>query len=176
MREINVKKLLLLNLPYLVIGLYAWKIWQAWRLAAGENASQKMLHIAEGLGLAFQFPLPSLYFQDLIFGLICALFLRLAVAIHSQNAKKLRKGIEYGLARWGTVADIKPYIAPKFEDNIILTQTERLTMNSRPRDPKYARNKNVLVIGGSGSGKTRFFVKPNLMQLHSSYVVTDPNG
>ncbi len=181
MREINVKKLLLLNLPYLFIGLYAGKIWQAWRLAAGENASQKMLHIAEGLDLAFQLPLPSFYWLDLLFGLICALFLRLVVAIHSQNAKKFRKGVEYGSARWGTAADIRPYIAPEFEDNIILTQTERLTMNSRPKEPKTARNKNVLIVGGSGSGKTRFWVKPNLMQCDSekypcSFVVTDPKG
>ena len=181
MREINVKKLLLLNLPYLFIGLYAGKIWQAWRLTAGANASEKLLHIAEGFGLALQSQFPSFYFQDLIFGLICALFLRLAVAIHSQNAKKFRKGVEYGSARWGTAADIKPYIAPKFEDNIILTQTERLTMNNRPKEPKTARNKNVLIVGGSGSGKTRFWVKPNLMQCDSekypcSFVVTDPKG
>lgn len=181
MREINVKKLLLLNLPYLFIGLYAGKIGQAWRLAAGDEASQKMLHIAEWLGMALQFPLPSFYFQDLIFGLICALFLRLTVAIHLQNAKKFRKGVEYGSARWGTAADIKPYIAPKFEDNIILTQTERLTMNSRPKEPKTARNKNVLIVGGSGSGKTRFWVKPNLMQCDSekypcSFICTDPKG
>lgn len=181
MREINVKKLLLLNLPYLFIGLYAGKIWQAWRLAAGENASEKLLHIVEGLGLAFQSPFPSFYWPDLLFGLICALFLRLVVAIHSQNAKKFRKGVEYGSARWGTAADIKPYIAPKFEDNIILTQTERLTMNSRPKEPKTARNKNVLIVGGSGSGKTRFWVKPNLMQCDSekypcSFICTDPKG
>ena len=181
MREINVKKLLLLNLPYLFIGLYAGKIWQAWRLAAGENASQKLLHIAEGFGLAFQSPFPSFYWPDLLFGFIVALFLRLAVSIHSQNAKKFRKGIEYGSARWGTAADIRPYIAPEFEDNIILTQTERLTMNSRPKEPKTARNKNVLIVGGSGSGKTRFWVKPNLMQCDSekypcSFVVTDPKG
>lgn len=181
MREINVKKLLLLNLPYLFIGLYAGKIWQAWRLAAGENASQKLLHIAEGFGLAFQSPFPSFYWPDLLFGFIVALFLRLVVAIHSQNAKKFRKGVEYGSARWGTAADIRPYIALKFEDNIILTQRERLTMNSRPKEPKTARNKNVLIVGGSGSGKTRFWVKPNLMQCDSekypcSFVVTDPKG
>ncbi len=181
MREINVKKLLLLNLSYLFIGLYAGKIWQAWRLAAGENASQKLLHIADGVGLAFQSPFPSFYWPDLLFGFIVALFLRLVVAIHSQNAKKFRKGVEYGSARWGTAADIRPYIALKFEDNIILTQTERLTMNSRPKEPKTARNKNVLIVGGSGSGKTRFWVKPNLMQCDSekypcSFVVTDPKG
>ena len=181
MREINVKKLLLLNLSYLFIGLYAGKIWQAWRLATGENASQKLLHIAEGFGLAFQSPFPSFYWPDLLFGFIVALFLRLAVSIHSQNAKKFRKGVEYGSARWGTAADIRPYIAPEFEDNIILTQTERLTMNSRPKEPKTARNKNVLIVGGSGSGKTRFWVKPNLMQCDSekypcSFVVTDPKG
>ena len=181
MREIHVKKLLLLNLSYLFIGLYAGKIWQAWRLAAGENASQKLLHIADGVGLAFQSPFPSFYWPDLLFGFIVALFLRLVVAIHSQNAKKFRKGVEYGSARWGTAADIRPYIALKFEDNIILTQTERLTMNSRPKEPKTARNKNVLIVGGSGSGKTRFWVKPNLMQCDSekypcSFVVTDPKG
>ena len=180
MRDINIKKLLLLNLPYLFIGLYAGKIGQAWRLAAGDNASVKLLHLAEGFEEAFQSFLPSFYPSDLLVGLACALFLRLAVAIHSQNAKKFRKGVEYGSARWGTAADIKPYIAPKFEDNIILTQTERLTMNSRPKEPKTARNKNVLIVGGSGSGKTRFWVKPNLMQCDSgkypcSFVVTDPN-
>lgn len=181
MKEINLQKLVILNLPYLFIGLYAGKIGQAWRLTAGANAGQKLLHIAEGFGLAFQSLLPSLYSADLLVGLICALFLRLAVAIHSQNAKKFRKGVEYGSARWGTAADIKPYIAPKFADNIILTQTERLTMNSRPKEPKTARNKNVLIVGGSGSGKTRFWVKPNLMQCDSekypcSFVVTDPKG
>ena len=181
MRDINIKKLLLLNLPYLFIGLYAGKIGQAWRLAAGDNASVKLLHLAEGFGAAFQSFLPSFYLADLLVGLVCALFLRLAVAIHSQNSKKFRKGVEYGSARWGTTVDIKPYIAPKFEDNIILTQTERLTMNSRPKEPKTARNKNVLIVGGSGSGKTRFWVKPNLMQCDSgkypcSFVVTDPKG
>lgn len=181
MSKSDIKKLLLLNLPYFFIGLYAGKIWQAWRLTAGANASEKLLHIAEGLGLALQSPLPSFYSADLFVGLICALFVRLAVAIHSQNAKKFRKGVEYGSARWGGAADIKPYIAPKFEDNIILTQTERLTMNSRPKEPKTARNKNVLIVGGSGSGKTRFWVKPNLMQCDSekypcSFICTDPKG
>jgi len=181
MKQINVKKLVLLNLPYVFLGLYATKLGQAWRLAAGADASEKLLHIMDGFATAFQSALPSFHPADLVVGLLCGAALRLAVYMKGKNAKKYRHGAEYGTARWGSSQDIAPYIAPKFEDNIILTQTERLTMNSRPKDPKTARNKNVLVIGGSGSGKTRFFLKPNLMQCTSqnypvSYVVTDPKG
>jgi type IV secretion system protein VirD4 len=180
-KQINVKKLVLLNLPYVFLGLYATKLGQAWRLAAGADASEKLLHIMDGFAAAFQSALPSFHPADLVVGLLCGAALRLAVYMKGKNAKKYRHGMEYGTARWGSSQDIAPYIAPKFEDNIILTQTERLTMNSRPKDPKTARNKNVLVIGGSGSGKTRFFLKPNLMQCTSdsyptSFVVTDPKG
>ncbi len=181
MKQINVKKLVLLNLPYVFLGLYASKLGQAWRLAAGADASEKLLHIMDGFAAAFQSALPSFHPADLVVGLLCGAALRLAVYMKGKNAKKYRRNAEYGSARWGNSQDIAPYIAPKFEDNIILTQTERLTMNSRPKDPKTARNKNVLVIGGSGSGKTRFFLKPNLMQCTSnsyptSFVVTDPKG
>ena len=181
MKQINIKKLVIPNIPYFVLGLYASKLGEAWRLAEGADASQKLLHIMDGLAAAFQSPLPSFYPADLLIGLLCGAALRLAVYMKGKNAKKYRHGMEYGTARWGSSQDIAPYIAPKFEDNIILTQTERLTMNSRPKDPKTARNKNVLVIGGSGSGKTRFFLKPNLMQCTSdsyptSFVVTDPKG
>ena len=181
MKQINVKKLALLNLLYVFLGLYATKLGQAWRLAAGADASEKLLHIMDGFAAAFQSALPSFHPADLVVGLLCGAALRLAVYMKGKNAKKYRHGMEYGTARWGSSQDIAPYIAPKFEDNIILTQTERLTMNGRPKDPKTARNKNVLVIGGSGSGKTRFFLKPNLMQCTSnsypvSFVVTDPKG
>ena len=181
MKQINVKKLVLLNLPYVFLGLYASKLGQAWRLAAGADASEKLLHIMDGFAAAFQSALPSFHPADLVVGLLCGAALRLAVYVKGKNAKKYRHNMEYGSARWGNAQDIAPYIAPKFGDNIILTQTERLTMNSRPKDPKTARNKNVLVIGGSGSGKTRFFLKPNLMQCTSqnypvSFVVTDPKG
>ena len=181
MKQINVKKLALSNLPYGVIGLYASKLGQAWRLAEGADASQKLLHLLDGISAAFQNSLPSFHPFDLLVGLVCGVMLRLAVYCKAKNAKKFRRNMEYGTARWGTAADIAPYIAPAFEDNIILTQTERLTMNNRPKDPKTARNKNVLIIGGSGSGKTRFWLKPNLMQCTSktfpaSFVVTDPKG
>ena len=176
MRNINWKKLLIPNIPYFLIGLYASKLGQAWRLAAGTNASEKLLHIMGGFSAAFQSPLPSFHPQDLLIGLLLGATLRLAVYIRSKNAKKYRHGIEYGSARWGTPEDIRPYMDPDLRNNIILTQTEGLTMNSRPKDPKTARNKNVLIIGGSGSGKTRYWLKPNLMQCHSSYVITDPNG
>ena len=176
MKQINVKKLLLPNLPYVFIALYATKLGQAARLAPGADFSQKALHIMEGFATAFQSALPSFHPIDLCVGIAAALLIRLAVYIKGKNARKFRKNIEYGSARWGNAEDIKPYADPTFANNVILTQTERLTMNSRPKDPKTARNKNVLVIGGSGSGKTRFFIKPNLMQLHSSYVVTDPKG
>ena len=172
----NLKKIILLNIPYVVIGLLATNLGESWRLAEGVNASEKALNLMAGIGAAFQSPWPSLHPMDLCIGLLCGGFLRLAVHLKSQNAKKYRKGMEYGSARWGTAEDIKPFVDPVFEQNVILTQTERLMMSNRPKNPAHARNKNVLVIGGSGSGKTRFFVKPNLLQCHSSYVVTDPKG
>ena len=176
MRNVNIKKFLLPNIPYVFIALFATKLGQAARLAPGADFSEKALHIMEGFTAAFQSALPSFHPIDLFVGVFVALLIRLAVYIKGKNAKKYRKNVEYGSARWGTAEDIKPYVDPTFENNVILTQTERLTMNNRPKDPKTARNKNVLVVGGSGSGKTRFFIKPNLMQLHSSYVVTDPKG
>ena len=176
MRKINIKKTVLLNIPYVFIALLATKIGQGWRLAPGSDFASKMLHLLEGFQAAFRTALPSLHPTDLLIGVLLALILRLAVYIKGRNAKKFRKNMEYGSARWGTHEDIAPYEDPVFENNIILTQTECLMMSNRPKDPKTARNKNVLVVGGSGSGKTRFFIKPNLMQLHSSYVVTDPKG
>ena len=176
MKQKNIKKLVLLNLPYFLLGLYATKLGQAYRLAAGTDLSGKLLHIMEGFVAAFQSPYPSFHPVDLLVGLCCGAALRLAVYVKGKNAKKYRKNMEYGSARWGTHEDIAPYMDPVFQNNVILTQTERLTMNSRPKDPKTARNKNVMIIGGSGSGKTRFWLKPNLMQMHSSYVVTDPKG
>lgn len=170
------KKKLVLNLPYCMIGLYATKLGQAWRMAEGTNLSEKLLHLGDGFASAFASSLPSFHPADLLVGLFAGLLLRLAVYLKSKDAKKFRKGREYGSARWGTRKDIEPFIDPVFKNNILLTQTERLTMNSRPKDPRTARNKNVLVIGGSGSGKTRYLLKPNLMQCHSSYVITDPNG
>ena len=181
MKPVNMKKLVLPNLPYFLFGLYATKLGQAWRLSAGTGFSEKILHLAEGFTAAFVNAAPSFYPFDLMIGLLCAAALRLMVYVKSKNAKKFRRGAEYGTARWGTPKDIEPYMDPIFENNIILTQTERLTMNSRPKDPRTARNKNMLVIGGSGSGKTRFVLKPNLMQCTSkkypvSFVVTDPKG
>ena len=176
MRKINIKKTVLLNIPYVFIALLATKIGQGWRLAPGSDFASKMLHLLEGFQAAFRTALPSFQPTDLLIGVLLALILRLAVYIKGRNAKKFRKNMEYGSARWGTHEDIAPYKDPVFENNIILTQTERLMMSNRPKDPKTARNKNVLLVGGSGSGKTRFFIKPNLMQLHSSYVVTDPKG
>ena len=176
MRKVNIKKVILLNAPYLLIALLATKIGQGWRLAPGLDFSSKMLHLLEGFQAAFRSVLPSFHPSDLLIGILLAMILRLAVYIKGRNAKKFRKNMEYGSARWGTHDDIAPYEDPVFKNNIILTQTERLMMSNRPKDPKTARNKNVLVVGGSGSGKTRFFIKPNLMQLHSSYVVTDPKG
>ena len=172
----NLKKIILQSVPYVVIGLLATKLGQGWRLAEGVNVSEKVLNLMAGIGAAFQSLLPSFHPVDLCIGLLSGGFLRLAVHLKGQNAKKYRKGMEYGSARWGTAEDIKPFIDPVFEQNVILTQTERLMMSNRPKNPAHARNKNVLVIGGSGSGKTRFFVKPNLLQCHSSYVVTDPKG
>ncbi|RHO93603.1 DUF4368 domain-containing protein [Clostridium sp. AF37-5AT] len=175
-KQLDIKKLVLLNLPYLLMGLFATNFGEAWRLAQGANASEKFLSLFAVLPGALQSFWPSLHPLDLLVGLCCGAGLRLAVYLKSKNAKKYRHGMEYGSARWGTREDIAPYIDPVFQNNVILTKTESLTMNSRPKDPKTARNKNVLVIGGSGSGKTRFWLKPNLMQMHSSYVVTDPKG
>ena len=175
-KQFDIKKLVLLNLPYLLMGLFATNFGEAWRLAQGANASEKFLSLFAVLPGALQSFWPSLHPLDLLVGLCCGAGLRLAVYLKSKNAKKYRHGMEYGSARWGTHEDIAPYIDPVFQNNVILTKTESLTMNSRPKDPKTARNKNVLVIGGSGSGKTRFWLKPNLMQMHSSYVVTDPKG
>ena len=175
-KPLNIKKFLLPNIPYVFIALFATKLGQAWRLAPGMDFSGKALHLLEGFAAAFQSALPSFHPIDLCVGVAAALLIRLAVYVKGKNAKKFRKNLEYGSARWGRPEDIAPYVDPKFENNVILTQTERLMMSNRPKDPKTARNKNVLVVGGSGSGKTRFFIKPNLMQLHSSYVVTDPKG
>ena len=169
-------KLLALYLPYLVIGLAATNLGEAWRLAEGKELGDKIVSLIDTLPAAFVNPLPSLHTLDILVGICCGAGLRLAVYLKSKNAKKYRNGMEYGSARWGTPKDIEPFMAPKFEDNIILTKTERLMMSNRPPDPKNARNKNVLVVGGSGSGKTRFWLKPNLLQCHSSYVVTDPKG
>jgi len=176
MKRINYKKLILPNIPYVFIALFATKIGQAARLAPGSDLSGKLPHIMEGLVAAFSDAVPSFHPIDICVGILIALAIRLAVYIKGKNAKKFRKDMEYGSARWGTQADIAPYVDPVFQNNIILTNTESLTMNSRPPDPKTARNKNVLIIGGSGSGKTRFWLKPNLMQMHSSYVITDPKG
>ena len=175
-KQLDIKKLLLLNMPYILMGLFATNFGEAWRMAVGADASAKMLSFFSTLPVALASWWPSLHPLDLVVGLCCGGGLRLAVYLKSKNAKKYRHGMEYGSARWGTHEDIAPYIDPVFQNNVILTKTESLTMNSRPKDPKTARNKNVLVIGGSGSGKTRFWLKPNLMQMHSSYVVTDPKG
>jgi type IV secretion system protein VirD4 len=173
---VNAKKIILPNLPYAFIALYGTKIGQAVRLAPGNDFSAKALNIMEGFSAAFQSTLPSFHPVDLLVGICIAAAMRLAVYVKSKNAKKFRKNMEYGTARWGTQEDIKPYEDPVFKNNVILTATERLTMNNRPKDPKTARNKNVLVVGGSGSGKTRFWLKPNLIQCYCSYVVTDPKG
>ena len=169
-------KLLALYLPYILLGLVATNFGEAWRLAEGKELGDKIMSMMGTVPLAFANPLPSLHPLDLLVGLCCGAGLRLAVYLRGKNAKKYRHGMEYGSARWGTAKDIEPFMAPKFADNIILTKTERLMMSNRPPDPKNARNKNVLVVGGSGSGKTRFWLKPNLLQCHSSYVVTDPKG
>ena len=169
-------KLLALYLPYILLGLVATNIGEAWRLAEGKELGDKIMAMMGTVPVAFANPLPSLHPLDLLVGLCCGAGLRLAVYLRGKNAKKYRHGMEYGSARWGTAKDIEPFMAPKFADNIILTKTERLMMSNRPPDPKNARNKNVLVVGGSGSGKTRFWLKPNLLQCHSSYVITDPKG
>ena len=176
MKNVNLKKLILPNIPYVFIALLATKLGQAARLAPGSDFSSKVLHIMEGLTLAFESIVPSFHPVDLLVGVAGAVIIRLIVYVKGKNAKKFRKNLEYGSARWGTKEDIAPFVDPVFENNVILTQTESLMMSNRPKEPKNARNKNVLVIGGSGSGKTRFFLKPNLMQCHSSYVVTDPKG
>ena len=169
-------KLIALYLPYILLGLVATNLGEAWRLAEGKELGERIMSMMGTIPMAFANPLPSLHPLDLLVGLCCGAGLRLAVYLRGKNAKKYRHGMEYGSARWGTPKDIEPFIAPKFEDNIILTKTERLMMSNRPPDPKNARNKNVLVVGGSGSGKTRFWLKPNLLQCHSSYVVTDPKS
>lgn len=178
MKTKNIKKLLILNIPYILIGAFATNLGEAWRLAEGANMSEKIqgMVLGGGFGAAFSNPLPSLYLIDLLVGIAVGAILRLAVYMKGKNAKKYRHNVEYGSARWGTHADIEPFLDAEFANNVLLSQTERITMNSRPLEPKYARNKNVLVVGGSGSGKTRFFIKPNLLQMHSSYCVTDPKG
>ena len=174
--KVNTSKLLKAALPYILVGLMATKLGQAYRMASGGDVLDRILGAFLKIGEAFANPLPSLHPFDLLVGDACGALLWFIVYQKSKNARKYRRGAEYGTARWGKPEDIKPYMDPEFSNNVILTQTEFLTMNSRPKQPKYARNKNILVIGGSGSGKTRFFVKPNLMQMHSSYVVTDPKG
>ena len=170
------KKLLILNLPYFIAGLVCTNLGEAWRIAEGADMSEKLLGFLSALGTAFSNPMPSLYPMDLLIGVCCGAGLRLAVYLKGKNAKKYRHGMEYGSARWGTQKDIEPFEDPVFANNVILTRTERLMMGNRPKNPANARNKNVLVVGGSGSGKTRFWLKPNLLQCHSSYVVTDPKG
>ena len=170
------KKFVLMSMPYVLAGYFCDKIAWLWRVSPGQDASEKMLAAMEGMNDLFANPLPSFFPKDLLIGIAGGAALRLVVYFKAKNAKKFRHGMEYGSARWGTAKDIEPYVDPVFENNVILTETERLMMSGRPKHPKYARNKNILVIGGSGSGKTRFFVKPNLMQMHSSYVVTDPKG
>ena len=172
----KLKRLLLLNVPYLIVGLFATNIGEAWRLAEGADLSAKILGFFAAFPVALSNPLPSFYPSDLLVGIACGAGMKLAVYLKGKNAKKMRHNVENGSARWGTAKDIEPFMAPKFEDNIILTKTERLMMSNRPKNPANARNKNVLIIGGSGSGKTRFWLKPNLLQMHSSYVVTDPKG
>ena len=173
---VDKKKLILMNLPYILAGYFCDKIAWLWRVSPGSNASDKMMAAMNGLNDLFSNPLPSFFPKDLLIGIAGGVALRLVVYFKAKNAKKFRQGVEYGSARWGNAKDIEPYVDPVFENNVILTETERLMMSGRPKQPKYARNKNILVIGGFGFGKTRFFVKPNLMQMHSSYVVTDPKG
>ena len=174
--NLDKKKLVLMNLPYVLAGYFCDKIAWLWRVSPGQDASAKMMAVMAGMEDLFSNPLPSFHPKDLLIGIGCGIALRLVVYFKAKNAKKFRHGMEYGSARWGNAKDIEPYVDPVFENNVLLTETERLMMSGRPKQPKYARNKNILVIGGSGSGKTRFFVKPNLMQMHSSYVVTDPKG
>ena len=176
MKTREIKRLLILNLPYVILGLVATNLGEAWRMAEGADTSAKTLSFLSTIPVAFGNPMPSFHPMDLLIGVFLGAALRLAVYLKGKNAKKYRHGVEYGSARWGNAKDIEPFMAPKFEDNVILTRTERLMMSNRPKNPANARNKNVLIIGGSGSGKTRFWLKPNLLQMHSSYVVTDPNG
>ena len=176
MKKVNYKKLILPNIPYVFIGLLATKLGQAARLSPGADFSAKALNIMDGISMAFSNIMPSFHPMDLLVGIAAAVIIRLVVYFKGKNAKKFRKNLEYGSARWGNRADIEPFMDPVFENNVILTQTESLMMSNRPKDPKNARNKNVLIVGGSGSGKTRFWLKPNLMQCHSSYVITDPKG
>ena len=176
MKNVNIKKLLILSIPYILLGLFATNLGEAWRLAEGADMSAKLLGFFNTFMVALSNPLPSFHPLDLVIGIIFGAGLRLAVYLKGKNAKKYRHNEEYGSARWGTAKDIEPFMDQKFEDNIILTKTERLMMSNRPKNPANARNKNVLIIGGSGSGKTRFWLKPNLLQMHSSYVVTDPKG
>ncbi len=172
----KLKKTIILHIPYFFIGLFATKLGQMWRFTGGTELGERILNLGEGFFAAMESPLPSFHPFDLCVGIAVAVIFRLIVYGKSQNAKKYRKNEEYGSARWGKPEDIAPYMDPDFKNNVILTQTERLTMNNRPKDPKTARNKNVLIIGGSGSGKTRFFIKPQIMQCHSSYCITDPKG
>src|SRR5574344_2506974 len=178
MKKVNMKKLLILNVPYVLIGAVATNLGEAWRIADGTNMSEKVQGMVTGgaFSAAFSNPMPSLHPIDLLVGLAVGGALRLAVYLKGKNAKKYRHNAEYGSARWGTHEDIEPFIDKEFSNNMLLSQTERITMNGRPPEPKFARNKNVLVVGGSGSGKTRFFIKPNALQMNSSYVVTDPKG
>ena len=176
MKTREIKRLLILNLPYVILGLMATNLGEAWRMAEGADTSAKTLSFLSTIPVAFGNPMPSFHPMDLLIGVLLGAALRLAVYLKGKNAKKYRHGVEYGSARWGNAKDIEPFMAPKFEDNVILTRTERLMMSNRPKNPANARNKNVLIIGGSGSGKTRFWLKPNLLQMHSSYVVTDPKG
>ena len=174
----KLKKKIILNAPYFAVGLFCTNLGEAWRIAWGSNISQKVqgLVLYGGFSRAFSNLLPSLHPFDIMIGILFGAGLRLAVYIKSKNAKNFRHNEEFGSARWGKQEDIEPFVDPVFENNVILSQTERITMNNRPKDPKLARNKNVLVVGGSGSGKTRYFIKPNLLQFHSSYVLTDPKG
>ena len=174
--SVDKKKLILMNLPYILAGYFCDKIAWLWRVSPGSNVSDKMMAAMNGMNDLFSNPLPSFFPKDLLVSIVGGVALRLVVYFKAKNAKKFRQGVEYGSARWGNAKDIEPYMDSVFENNVLLTQTERLMMSGRPKEPKYARNKNILVIGGSGSSKTRFFVKPNLMQMHSSYVVTDPKG
>lgn len=175
-RKMDKKRLFLLNFPYVIIAYFVNKILWLFRISAGVTGIEKLFETLNYFERAFINPFPSFYYQDIFYGVLGAIIAKLVVYYRGKNAKKYRQGVEYGSARWGTEKDIKPYIDPVFENNILLTETERLMMSGRPKEPKYARNKNVMVVGGSGSGKTRFFVKPNIMQMHSSYVVTDPKG
>ena len=172
----KLKKLLIKALPYILIGLVCTNLGEAWRLAEGTNASEKLLSFFAMIAYAFGNPLPSFHLLDLTVGLVCGVGLRLAVYLKGKNAKNFKHNLEYGSARWGGPKDIEPFMDPVFENNVILTKTERLMMSNRPKNPANARNKNVLIVGGSGSGKTRFWIKPNLLQLHSSYVLTDPKS